>query len=414
MSAKRNTKLRHAPLEHAYVDDKSVRRNKRSKQRGRMQDDESVDAPLNEKQAQVIARQAQLQQNEEDVSDSEQTGQPVDIDVPSDDEGQADDLAQPEDAYRHFEIDEHDEVALRAFMPAEPAQRRTLADIIMEKIQGKRTEVASQVSQTGPRELNPKVIEVYQGVGQVLSRYRSGKLPKAFKIIPRLKNWEEIVYITEPENWTAASMYAATRLFASNLKEKMAQRFYNLILLPRVRDDIAEYKRLNFHLYQAIKKAIFKPGAFFKGFLLPLCEAGDCTLREAVIIGGILVRKSIPVLHSSAAMLKMAEMPYSGATSIFLRVLLDKKYSLPFRVVDAVVAHFYRFNADHRQLPVLWHQCLLVFVQRYKEDITSEQKRALLDVLRSHNHYAITPEIRRELVQSKSRDREMPLEESSR
>ncbi len=33
------------------------------------------------------------------------------------------------------------------------------------------------------------------------------------------------------------------------------------------------------------RKALFKPGAFFKGFLLPLCEAGNCTLREAVIIG---------------------------------------------------------------------------------------------------------------------------------
>lgn len=67
-------------------------------------------------------------------------------------------------------------------------------------------------------------------------------------------------------------MYMATRIFASNLKEKMAQRFYNLVLLPRVRDDIAEYKRLNYHLYQALRKALFKPGAFMKGILLPLCE----------------------------------------------------------------------------------------------------------------------------------------------
>lgn len=55
------------------------------------------------------------------------------------------------------------------------------------------------------------------------------------------------------------------RIFSSNLKERMAQRFYNLVLLPRVRDDIAEYKRLNFHLYSALKKALFKPGAWFKG-----------------------------------------------------------------------------------------------------------------------------------------------------
>lgn len=67
-------------------------------------------------------------------------------------------------------------------------------------------------------------------------------------------------------------MYQATRIFASNLKDNMAQRFYNLVLLPRIRDDITEYKRLNFHLYQALRKALYKPGAFMKGILLPLCE----------------------------------------------------------------------------------------------------------------------------------------------
>lgn len=67
-------------------------------------------------------------------------------------------------------------------------------------------------------------------------------------------------------------MYQGTRIFASNLKEKMAQRFYNLVLLPRIRDDINEYKRLNFHLYQALRKALFKPGAFMKGIIIPLCE----------------------------------------------------------------------------------------------------------------------------------------------
>ena len=66
--------------------------------------------------------------------------------------------------------------------------------------------------------------------------------------------------------------YVATRLFASNLNEKMAQRFYNIILLPKVMDDIAENKRLNYHLYRALKKAVYKPAAFYKGIILPLCE----------------------------------------------------------------------------------------------------------------------------------------------
>ncbi len=61
----------------------------------------------------------------------------------------------------------------------------------------------------------------------------------------------------------------------------MAQRFYNLVLLPRIRDDIAEYKRLNFHLYSALKKALFKPGAWFKGEDLATDELG---LRDYIVI----------------------------------------------------------------------------------------------------------------------------------
>ena len=84
-----------------------------------------------------------------------------------------------------------------------------------------------------------------------------------------------------------------------------------------MRDDISETKKLNYHLYMALKKSLYKPAAFFKGFLLPLCEGGDCTLREAAIIGSVLVKVSVPVLHSAAALLKIAEMEYSGEFMLF-------------------------------------------------------------------------------------------------
>lgn len=48
---------------------------------------------------------------------------------------------------------------------------------------------------------------MYDGVKGVLQKYRSGKLPKAFKMIPHLQNWEQILYITEPTTWSAAAMY---------------------------------------------------------------------------------------------------------------------------------------------------------------------------------------------------------------
>ena len=61
----------------------------------------------------------------------------------------------------------------------------------------------------------------------------------------------------------------------------------------------------------------------------------------------------------------------AGSANIFIRVLLGKKYALPYKVVDALVFHFIRLSNTYKaklgqseKLPVLWHQSLLVFCQR--------------------------------------------------
>ena len=331
-----------------------------------------------------------------------------------------------DDAYAHdhgaASVTEEDERALSAFFTSTPGQHRSLADIILEKLNKHTADdsIAPALVSGGRSGANddgdaqaledmmlpgvsPKVAEVYSSVADLLSRYKSGKLPKAVKIIPKLKNWEEILFLTQPHRWTPGATYMATRMFASNLNAKMAQRYNSLVLLPRVRDDILDNKRLHFNLYQALKKAVFKPAAFFKGILLPLCQSGNCTLREAVIVSSVLNRVSVPVLHSSAALMRIADMEYSGINSFFIKVLLDKKYALPYKVVDALVEHFVRFTSDERELPVVWHQSLLTFVQRYKFDVRAGDKTKLLMLLRQQHHYLVSPEVRRELLNSSSR-----------
>ena len=66
-------------------------------------------------------------------------------------------------------------------------------------------------------------------------------------------------------------------------KNFLIYRFFNQLLLPRVRDDIDEYQRLNYHLYQALRKALFKPGAFFKGksYLLKSYNQTQSTQSES-------------------------------------------------------------------------------------------------------------------------------------
>lgn len=203
-----------------------------------------------------------------------------------------------------------------------------------------------------------------------------------------------------------------------------------MVLLERVREEIHETKKLNVHTYNALKKALYKPACFFKGLLFPLVSSGTCTLREAHIVSSVIARVSIPVLHSAAALLRICDiaaeeslksLESTGAMNIFIRVFLEKKYALPYKVIDALVFHFLRFRASDNsedtamgdgpsggqakgiKLPVLWHQSLLVFAQRYRNDITEDQREALLDLLLVRGHREIGPEVRRELLAGRGR-----------
>lgn len=123
------------------------------------------------------------------------------------------------------------------FMSNETPKRQTLADIVMEKIEQFKLEESQkqssnltslhsneQVEERVKQRIDPKIFSVYKSLGKLLSTYTSGKFPKAFKVIPALGNWEEILFLTNPENWSPSTVYQATRLFASNLNAKMAQR----------------------------------------------------------------------------------------------------------------------------------------------------------------------------------------------
>jgi essential nuclear protein 1 len=150
--------------------------------------------------------------------------------------------------------------------------------------------------------LDPKVVEVYTKyvpsfadsvrlpargqlilicrVGQLLRSYRAGPLPKPFKIIPSLPAWARILALTAPEQWSPQAAHAATRIFISNMKPPQARVFLEGVVLGLVRADLEQpstrkdTRKLNPHLYEALKRALYKPAAFFKGIMFPLLDVG--------------------------------------------------------------------------------------------------------------------------------------------
>jgi essential nuclear protein 1 len=355
---------------------------------------------------------------------------------------------EDDDEVEEVEIDANDLAAWNKFIPtdenpivwpgeeAQPSGPGTdLAALILEKIAAheatdgavKQPEILGGGAPEDAIELPAKVVEVYSKIGLIMSRYKSGKLPKPFKILPTIPAWETLLSITHPENWTPNAMFAATRIFIS-AKPQTAQIFLNTVLLPAVQDNIQDTHKLNVHLYNALKKALYKPSAFFKGVVFPLLTDGSCTQREAVIVASVVAKVSVPVLHSAAALHRLCEIAAeqmssdpdaAGPCNIFIKTLLEKKYALPFKVIDALVFHFLRFRGvgldamdtesvagdlgGAGKLPVIWHQCLLAFAQRYRNDITEDQREALLDLLLSRGHKSISPEVRRELLEGRGR-----------
>ncbi|KAK7061360.1 Bystin-domain-containing protein [Favolaschia claudopus] len=391
------------------------------KNKSKNKDDDSSETILDPKTSKRIFELARDQQDELDALDEEQEEMPPSTstkprfrDDDDDEDSELEDIDEEE--IEEIEIDEEDLETLDALHPHNTGERRTLADIIFAKLESGETEqnpaVIQKVKQDREKPdpalgLDPKVVEAYTKVGIFLRSYKSGPLPKIFKVIPSLPAWARLLALTQPENWSPHACLAATRIFISSMKPPQAQLFLSVVLLDAIREDIQQNKKLSVHYYDALRRALYKPGAFFKGIIFPMLDQGT-TLKEAAIVASVLARTKIPVLHASAALIHIAEMDYSGPNSLFIRVLVDKKFELPYKVVDALVFHFIRLSntykartrADSDKLPVLWHQSLLVFAQRYASDLTPDQKDALLDVVRATPHAQIGPEIRRELVNS--------------
>ncbi|EMD43142.1 bystin, putative [Entamoeba histolytica KU27] len=196
--------------------------------------------------------------------------------------------------------------------------------------------------------------------------------------------------MTNPSQWTPHSLFAATRLFLHTTNSETEQ-FFKVFLYPIIRHSIHQNKKLHFQEYLALKKAIYRPQAFFKGLIFPLCQEKDVTLKEATIIASILHKVSIPSKHSAVALYKLSTMEYNSTQALFLKTLLDKKYSLPYAALDAVANYYIGFIDKKVDTPLLWHQGLLVFVQRYSKDFKPQQVQQLLRLCQVHRHHAITP-----------------------
>ncbi|RDB25747.1 Bystin [Hypsizygus marmoreus] len=429
------TRTRHNPLyQDIQEDSDSTPRAVKVKRRLRPVDlDEEEEEYLDPRSSRRVLELAQSQQEEFelDESDDDVLNAPRsaefrqdsfrvarDAELNSEDEDEDPiymNVNEEEGLLRSLDLDASDLAVLENLHPSDHAERKTLADIILSKMGAAEGVAFPAVSPTQTQKhdssdpaagLDPRIVELFTKAGQ--SMLSTGPLPKVIKLLPSFPSWQRYLALTQPTSWHPAALRKATGIFVANMKPRQAQFFFRYVLLPAVRDDIAGGgagrkvgRGLNVHYYEALVRAMFKPAPFFKGVVFPFLEE-NCTLKEAAIVASVLAKKSIPSVHLGAAIVHIAASDFSGPRALFLRVLLDKKKDLPYRVLDDLVFHFIRISnwakSKGVDLPVLWHQSLLVFSQRYSANLTRDQKHALLDVVKANFHHQIGPEVRRELA----------------
>lgn len=78
-------------------------------------------------------------------------------------------------------------------------------------------------------------------------------------------------------------------------------------LVPAVREDLRKNKKLNYHYFESLRKAIYKTNAWFQAVVLFFCQ-NNATSREIQIVETLLKQMSIPPLSSAVAMIKMTQM----------------------------------------------------------------------------------------------------------
>jgi len=119
-----------------------------------------------------------------------------------------------------------------------------------EKISSKKENARQQEIQQDYTK-DPKVQKVYGDIAGLFAKYRSGKIPRAFKILSRADQWESLMQLTKPETWSPHAMWSVSKLYTQEMPVDRLKIFFQDFLMPAVRRDIQKHKKLNYQYFAA-------------------------------------------------------------------------------------------------------------------------------------------------------------------
>jgi len=223
--------------------------------------------------------------------------------------------------------------------------------------------------------LKPKLFKILERASLFLKVYRSGKLPKIVRLLPSLRNFEEIIWLTRPDIWSDQAMLSITRSFLPRLDKAQMSRYYSLILAPRFQESIFNQQICSSHIQKTIKLSTNFPFTFFSSLILPICDSKECSLREGAALGSILYKYHFSSLVVITLIIRLLENPITQTKCLMLRIIISKNYLIPHRILDLFV-DFFTLNNNRIFFPH-YRTLLLIFLRNYTSFLSNEDKQKI-------------------------------------
>lgn len=222
----------------------------------------------------------------------------------------------------------------------------------------------------------PKLLKVLERTSLFLKVYKSGKMPKIINLLPNLKNFEEIIWLTRPDIWSDQAIFYVTHSFLSKLDKNQMGRFFSLILAPRFQETIFNSNRYSSHIQKTMKMSTRFPSVFFSSVFLPICESKSCSLKEGVVLGMILSNYHFNPSSILSVLVRLLKPPVTPVKCLLMRTILCKNYIIPHRTLDLLVDFFVsnRKKASFSQFRTFF----IVFLKNYSIHLSSEDKRKII------------------------------------
>ncbi|KAA0185662.1 Growth arrest and DNA damage-inducible proteins-interacting protein 1 [Fasciolopsis buskii] len=179
-------------------------------------------------------------------------------------------------------------------------------------------------------------------------------------MLPHLPGCEGLLELLKPMEWTPHVYPRVAKVFASKGHEP-ALHFYGMYLLPKVKQDIEENRRLCVQLFEALIASMFRPEEFVSGIFLPWIQTtsfippfhqfnlelaqfiqSEMSKTEGVILAHLIRKATLKARFASVALALIMEEEFSIPRSMVIESLLAKRYHMPEAALKRVTQYFLR------------------------------------------------------------------------